>query len=162
MGYKLLTRPDNNPVTRNGPQNSKLHGRKGWLAHARQHDPLQIPAYQSPDPVILKSLPPLTQKVKPAWVKLEADPAHTLSDPDLKSLAEGFQRAGIHDYALAAHSVMVARAGRYLPSDVIWISDSLAEIAPGPATEKALQMLEGKELHLLTLVPIVPPPAEEK
>jgi hypothetical protein len=132
------------------------------FARARQHDPFQIPAYQSSDPLIQKSLAPLSQKVKPVWIKLEEDPMQTLPDLDLKSLAEGCQRAGIHDYALAAHSVMVARAGRYVPSDVIWISDSLAEIAPGPSTEKALQMLEGKELHLLTLVPVMPPPTEEK
>ncbi len=124
------------------------------FAKARQHDPFQLAAYQGSDPAVIKGLSALAKKVKPAWMKVEENSAAALTDAELQTFAEGCQDAGIHDYALVAHGVVVARRGKYLPADLVWISESLAAAAPGVATEKALQALEGKELQLMTLVPI--------
>ncbi len=134
---------------------------------ARQHDPLQISAYQGKEPKVVTGLNALDKLVMPAWRKLSANASLLLNDAELQAFGEGCQAAGIQDYALVTHSIVVARQGSYGPKDAVWISESLSRMAPGDATEKALQTLDTAQLQLKVLVPIesskpTAEPAEKK
>jgi hypothetical protein len=117
------------------------------FARARRHDPLQFMAYQGSDQEVLRGLFALVQKVRPSWEKLrQKDLDRSAQYYALRDVGEGFQEAGVHDLALLARQILVARRCRYDPADHPFIAKSLRKLAPGETTEAVLKRLGSKEL----------------
>lgn len=120
------------------------------FAAARHHDPLRWEAYQGNDRDMTEAMLNLKRRVLPAWDRIKTDAA--VDDDVLLRFAEGCQSAGIHDLALVARQVVVARRGRYSPADHPFISTSLRKVAPGDRAELTLKRLAGEKLQLRQLV----------
>lgn len=120
------------------------------FAASRRHDPLRWEAYQGNERDMTEAMLSLKQRVLPAWDKIKTDAG--VDDDVLLRFAEGCQSAGIHDLALVARELVVARRGRYSPADHPFISTSLRKMAPGDRAELTLKRLAGEKLQLRQLV----------
>ena len=122
------------------------------FAGARLHDPLQFMAYQGSDPDVIKGALAMAKQVKPAWKTLRNE--GITKDEEyhaLKDLSEGLRDAGIHDLAILARQLMVARRNSYDPADFPIFKVGLRQLALGAATEETLARLAGKSLKLRPL-----------
>jgi tetratricopeptide (TPR) repeat protein len=121
---------------------------------ARRHDPFQLHAYQGADKEVLRALQVLLKKAMPAWQKLlKARDKQQVEDEVLQQFAAGCQEGGVHELALVARQVLVARRGSgYAPADHPFITTSLRKLAPGPKIEAVLERLAGGKLTLRQLV----------
>jgi tetratricopeptide (TPR) repeat protein len=108
---------------------------------SRQHDPLQIMAYQGTDQKVIQGFLALVKTIQPGMEKLQTEQDPAAVDEILVQLADGFQEANIHELALVVRQMVVARRGRYVPADHPFISKSLRKLAPGPTTEETLKRL---------------------
>ena len=104
-------------------------------AKARQHDPLQYMAYQGDERAVIDGFMALAAKGMPVWQKLAKDVEKKIDVKALQEFAEGCQEAGIHELGLAVRQIMVARRGRYAPSDHPYFTTSLQKLAPGEQTD---------------------------
>jgi tetratricopeptide (TPR) repeat protein len=153
LGYTLRTRGQSpNPVVLTS--NMSTPGQAAevlehWMG-SRRHDPLRWEAYQGSDPESSAVLGALKRRVLPAWDKIKA--GSRVEDDVLLQFADGCQQAGIHDLALVARQIVIARRGRYAPADHPFISTSLRKLAPGEKAEIVLKRLAGEKLQLRQLV----------
>lgn len=123
------------------------------FARARKHDPMQVIAYQGTfTPETLKQMTALRAEAHPAYQKLIRT---RLSEPipeELPSqLANGCQKAALHELALLSRQLVVANRGRFDPTDHPFITSSLRALAPGEVTEATLKRLAGANLTMLQL-----------
>jgi hypothetical protein len=130
----------------------------GAYASARRHDPFQFKAYQGADAEVLRGLKALVKKGLPAWQKLAANRDKLVENETLQQLTAGCQEANIHELALVVRQVLVARRGRYDPTDHPFFSTSVRKLAPGRQTEEVLERLAGGKLTVRQLV--APDPTE--
>jgi hypothetical protein len=119
------------------------------FAAARRHDPLLWRAYQGNDPDLIGAILPLGEHVIPAWGKILAD---DVDDEVLMDFAKGCQDAELDELALIARQVIVARRGRFEPSDHPFIAKSLRRLAPSEVTEATLKRLAAEELPFRQLI----------
>src|SRR5262249_35926262 len=119
---------------------------KAAYARARRHDPFQINAYQGDERAVIDGFLALGRRGLPACGRLARDWSKPAPDEVLTSLAGACQEAGVHELALVARQVLIARHGRYLPEDHPFISAGLKALAPGKATEQTLADLAGGKL----------------
>jgi tetratricopeptide (TPR) repeat protein len=128
-------------------------------AQARRYDPLQLMAYQGGDRAVINRFIALTSKGMPVWQKLAKEPESKIEDKALQEFAEALQEAGIDELGLTTRQVLVARRGRYAPSDHPYFTTSLRRLAEGEQTEALLKRLE---TGVLTLKQLVVPEKERK
>jgi tetratricopeptide (TPR) repeat protein len=121
-------------------------------AKARQHDPMQFMAYQGGDKAVIDGFIALTKKGLPVWQKLAKEPESRVDSQALQDFAEACQEAGIHDLGLAARQILVARRGRYAPTDHPYFTSSLKKLAPGEQTDALLKRLATGTLNVRQLV----------
>ena len=120
-------------------------------ARARQHDPLQAIAYQG-DKQFLQPLKVLLGKVNPVWDKLRGNVSQSLDDKDLAQLADGFHEAGVHEYALAAREMIIARRRKFAPEDHPILGEHLRALAPAAAIEQTIDLLAGESMEAKVFV----------
>ncbi len=125
---------------------------KAAYAKARHHEPLQYTAYQGDDKAVIDGIRALVARGLPVWQKLAKEPEKRVDDKTLQEFAEACQEAGIHELGLATRQVMVARRGRYAPSDHPYFTASLGKLAPGEQTDALLKRLATGVLNLRQLV----------
>jgi tetratricopeptide (TPR) repeat protein len=128
-------------------------------AQARRHDPFQYNAYQGADPEIVNQALAMFKECRPQWEKLsKAD--EVLDRQVVERFSTSCQEAGVDELALVARQVVVARRGRYSPTDLPFISTSLRRLAPGPPVEAVIKRLaEPGPLEFKQLVvPVSPKP----
>jgi hypothetical protein len=113
------------------------------FAKARKHDPFQLKAYQGTDKDLIRGFMALAKTGLPAWQKLASEPSKQHPDRVIEELAAACQEAGIHDLALAARQIIVARRGEFAPVDHPFITRNLRKLAPGKSTDAALKRLAG-------------------
>lgn len=121
-------------------------------AKARQHDPLQYMAYQGDERAVIDGFMALAAKGMPVWQKLAKEVEKRIDDKALQDFAEGCQEAGIHELGLVTRQIMVARRGRYAPSDHPYFTISLRKLAPGEPIDALLKRLATGVLNLRQLV----------
>ncbi len=119
------------------------------FAEARRHDPFRWRAYQGTDQRVIAAFLTLTERVLPAWEKILQG---RVSDDVLAEFASGCQAAGLDELALVARQVLVARRGRFDPSDHPFIAKSLRRLAPGEVTEVTLERLASERLPFRQLI----------
>jgi tetratricopeptide (TPR) repeat protein len=152
LGYALRTRDEaaHAVVPARAPAPAWSHDVLEHFAAARRHDPLRWEAYQGGDREVADAFLALKRRVLPAWEKIKTETR--VDDDVLLRFAEGCQEAGIHDLALVARQIVVARRGRFAPADHPFISTSLRKLVPGDKTELVLKRLGGEKLQLRQLV----------
>jgi hypothetical protein len=116
---------------------------KAAYSKARRHDPFQINAYQGDDKELIDALLVLAKTVMPAWQQVMQGRGKLIELDVLQQLAAGLQEANLHELALPLRQVVVARRGRYDPSDHPFITTSLRQLVPGAQAEQTLQRLAG-------------------
>lgn len=114
-------------------------------ALSRQHDPMQVMAYQGSG-AMKTPLLAMVQKVMPVWDKLRANISKPVDDKALAQLAGGFEEAAVHEYALATRQVMIARRRKFAPEDHPILSKELRALAPSAAIERTLSLLAGETM----------------
>jgi tetratricopeptide (TPR) repeat protein len=137
-----------------GPEHSK--DTVDAFANARRHDPFQTAAYQGSNQDLIHGMMSLVKDGMPVWKKMTENSDKMVEDESVQQFAQACQDAGIHDLALALRQVLVARRGRYDPSDHPFITTSLHKLAPGVPTETALKQLAGQSMEARQLVEIDP------
>jgi tetratricopeptide (TPR) repeat protein len=120
------------------------------FARSRQHDPLRWQAYQGSGPDVLSRLMALQPCLK-AWEAIASSGDRRVTDDLLAQFAEGCQQAGIHDLALVAKQLVVARRGHLSRDDHAFISMSLRKLVPGPQAEATLRFLDNPRIEMLAL-----------
>jgi tetratricopeptide (TPR) repeat protein len=162
--------PKNGTLTLNDKTLEDLPEREtieACYAQARLHDPMQVVAYQGRNEN-WKPLQALLGKAMPVWQRMRADVSTSIDDEDLAQLTDGFHEAGLHEYALAARDVMVARRRKFAPEDHPILSEHLRALAANAAIEHTIGMLAGEAMHAAVLVApeqgyemlVKPPPKE--
>jgi tetratricopeptide (TPR) repeat protein len=126
------------------------------FARSRQHDPLQVMAYQGTDQDVIRGCLALRKKAVPAIDRLRSASEPAVIDEALLQVAQGLQEANVHELALAVRQIVVARRKRYDPADHPFISTSLRKLAPGPATEETLKRLAGGNIAVRPLFQMEP------
>jgi hypothetical protein len=137
-GDKITLRVDN-PVDLKVKHSSEVIDA---FAKSRRYDPFLYEAYQGKDQELILGHFVLERSILPALKLSEAHDAGAV-DQALQFLAESCQGIGIHDFALIARQIIVARRGRYHFVDHPFIVTSLRKLAPGPDTEAVLERLAG-------------------
>ncbi|HEX4149093.1 MAG TPA: hypothetical protein VHY20_08900 [Pirellulales bacterium] len=128
-------------------------------AEAREHDPFQYSAYQGSDPDTVRRALAMFNECRLEWNKL-AKSEGLLDRQVIERFSVGCQDAGVDELALVARQVVVARRGRYSPTDRDLISTSLRRLAPGLETEATIKRLaKPGELKLKQLVKPAAPEA---
>ena len=122
------------------------------FADSRRHSPFQFIAYQGDDQAVIQGFLALVQKVQPAMKTLASASDQTRVDQALQQVSEGCQEAGIHEMALVCRQILVARRGRYDPSDHPFVATSLRKLVPCPETEAVLKRLAGGKIAFRQLV----------
>jgi len=163
--------PKNGAMTMNDKIFEELPERaaiEACYAQARQHDPLQMMAYQGGNQN-WKPLQALIGKVMPVWERLRANVSKSLDDKELAQLADGFHEAGLHEYALATREMMIARRKKFAPEDHPILSEHLRALAPTAAVEHTIAELAGESMAAGVLVApergyemLVKPPQKKK
>jgi WD40 repeat protein len=110
------------------------------FAAVRRHAPLRSEAYQGSDRTVISAMMALDRDVLPVWRQVTAK---TFSDGELNRLAKGLQEAMIHDLALAAKGLVIARRGKYLEDDRVFLNTSLAKLLPDVPPEELPTMTLG-------------------
>lgn len=121
-------------------------------ATSRQHDPLQMTAYQGGGEM-KEPLLALLQKVLPVWEKIRADVTKPLDEKHFAQLAGGLQEAGAHESALAARQVLIARRRKFAPADHPLLAKELRALAPSAAIERTLSLLAARTMPARVFVP---------
>jgi len=101
---------------------------------------------------VIDGIRALVARGLPVWQKLAKEPEKRVDDKALQDFAEACQEAGIYELGLATRQVMVARRGRYAPSDHPYFTTSLGKLAPGEQTDALLKRLATGVLNLRQLV----------
>lgn len=163
-GFSLRTRaltkagkplPKNGSIMLNDTDSAELPERPeidAAFALARQHDPLQMAAYQG-DGAMKVPLLAMIEKVLPAWQKIQLDVTKPLEEKLFAQMAEGLVEAGTHEYALAARQVVIARRRKYAPEDHPILSKELRALAPSAAIERTVSLLAGRTMPGRVFVP---------
>jgi hypothetical protein len=125
---------------------------KGAYAQARQHDPFQWNAWQGDDPEVIHGFMAFAKEGMRAWQPIATDRKKQVPDATMKSLADALQEAGVHELAVVARQIFVARRGRYDPKDHPFLTTSLRKLAPGEPVETTLKLLNGGELAVRQIV----------
>jgi tetratricopeptide (TPR) repeat protein len=131
---------------------------KAAYAKSRYHDPLEYMAYQGDEKPVIDGLRVLLEKGLPVWQKLAKEPETRIDYMALQDFSNACQEAGIDELGLVVRQVMVARRGRYAPSDHPYFTTSLRKLAPGKQTDALLKRLATGVLSVKQLVV----PEEEK
>jgi tetratricopeptide (TPR) repeat protein len=150
--------PKNGTLTINDKSNDDLPEKPeiaAAYAASRQHDPLQMTAYQG-GAEMKKPLLAMLQQVLPAWEKIRADVSKPLDEKTFAQLASGLQETGAHEYALAARQVIIARRRKFAPVDHPILSQELRALAPSAAIERTLSLLAGRTMPARVFVPPEP------
>jgi tetratricopeptide (TPR) repeat protein len=146
--------PNNGTLTLNDKTMWELPEREAIeasYARARQHDPLQVVAYQGKKQN-WKPLQALLGKTMPAWKSLRSNISKLLDDADLAQLADGFHEAELHEFAVATRDVMIARRKKFAPEDHPVLSEHLRALAANAAVEHTIAMLAGETMQAAVLV----------
>lgn len=122
------------------------------FAKARKHDPFQLKAWQGDDKAVIRGFLALAKKGMPAWQQIVKDREKQVEDKVLEQVAVALQEAGVHELALAARQLQVARRGCFTPGDHPFIATGLRALVPGEPTEDLLKQLAGGKLRLRQLV----------
>jgi tetratricopeptide (TPR) repeat protein len=123
-----------------------------WYVRAREHDPFQYNAYQGSDPDTIRMALVMFKECRPAWEKL-AKATGPVDRQVIERFSEVCQQAGVDELALVARQVVVARRGRYSPTDFPVINGALRGLAPGPAIEGIIKRLpERKSSEFMQLI----------
>ena len=109
-------------------------------AQAREHDPFQFNAYQGSDPETVRTAMAMFKECRPEWEKL-ANTDELFDRQVIERFSKSCQEADVDELALVARQVVVARRGRYSPTDHPFISASLRRLAPGPQVEAIIRRL---------------------
>jgi tetratricopeptide (TPR) repeat protein len=116
---------------------------KAVYAQCRRYSPFMDTAYQGDDQDVIQGLLAVTGKIVPAMKSIGQGRDRATVDRAFQQLAEGCQEANVHDLALVARQILVARRGQYDRSDHPFITTSLRKLVPGPETEAILERLAG-------------------
>lgn len=119
---------------------------------ARMSDALQLRAYQGDEKELLATLAILNKKVIPSWDKLTQNHNKSASEELLTELANSFQEAQLHDYALIVRQVLIARRNRFLPEDHPFIASNLKKVIPPAEAESILKRLTSARIEFRQLV----------
>jgi hypothetical protein len=113
------------------------------FALARRHDPLQLLAYQGDDPALLNALMTMVRTGLPAWEAMRKHPEQPVKLDALRSFREACHTAGIEDFALVLHQLVVATHKQYYPADRDVIVAGLQRLAPAALTPALLDRVSG-------------------
>jgi len=122
------------------------------FVRARSHDPLMLPAYQGNEEALGDVLLVLGRKVRPQWEAIAKDSVGEASDDALRVLASGLQEAGLHELAIAAKQVVVARERGFDESDRRFLVASLRQLVPENQAQAALQRVTAPGTAYLSIV----------
>lgn len=137
-----------------------------FFANCRRFDPLRSEAYQGNfKPGIFQSV----QQTFSVW-KQGLYLKERANEDVLLKFAQSCQSAApaeirLHELALIARQIVVARHGRYDPQDHEFIAVSLRELVPGDTTEATLKWLAMKSVPWSVLIPrepLVTPPVSHE
>jgi WD40 repeat protein/tRNA A-37 threonylcarbamoyl transferase component Bud32 len=133
---------------------SKTGDSAPYFAICRRLDPLRFEAYQGTfEPGIFQSI----QRTLMLW-KQSLYMKERANDDILVSFAKSCQSAAsaeirLHELALVARQIIVARHGRYDSQDREFIARSLRELVPDVATEETLKWLAQESVPWIVLIP---------